>query len=184
MKVILVSAKAQHGKDTVANIMKDQLEGMNKKVLICHYADLLKFICSKFFNWDGNKDLKGRQLLQYVGTDTIRNKCKRPNYWVDFIVDILNMFSDEWDYVIIPDARFNNEINVIKDSGFSTSVVRVNRTNFEGILTDSQKKHQSECELDDYAFDYIIENNRSLKELENKVLKCLRCIVTLHSAKD
>ena len=44
MKVILVSAKAQHGKDTVANIMKDQLEGMNKKVLICHYADLLKFI--------------------------------------------------------------------------------------------------------------------------------------------
>ena len=88
-KILLVSAKAQHGKDSVAEIAKEQLELKGKKVLICHYADLLKYICKTFFDWDGNKDDKGRTLLQYVGTDVIRNKNHAPNYWVGFIVDLL-----------------------------------------------------------------------------------------------
>ena len=84
------------------------MEQDNKRVLICHYADLLKYICKTFFVWDGVKDEKARSLLQRVGTDTIRKQ--NPDYWVEFISEFLKMFPDEWDYVLIPDARFPNEI--------------------------------------------------------------------------
>ena len=50
MKVLCISAKARHGKDTAAEIIKEYLESLNKKVLIIHYADLLKFVCSAFLS--------------------------------------------------------------------------------------------------------------------------------------
>ena len=60
MKIILISGKARHGKDSLATFMKEDLERRNKKVLIAHYADLLKFICTNYFNWDGKKNVEGR----------------------------------------------------------------------------------------------------------------------------
>ena len=71
MRIIAISGHAQNGKDTTANIIKKHLEERGDKVLIVHYADLLKFICTKYFDWDGQKDEKGRHLLQYIGTDII-----------------------------------------------------------------------------------------------------------------
>ena len=41
--VILFSGSASSGKDYVANIMKEQLEEKGNRVLITHYADLLKY---------------------------------------------------------------------------------------------------------------------------------------------
>lgn len=55
-KVICISGKAQHGKDTTATILKAALEGRNNKVLIFHYADLLKYLCKEYFGWNGEKD--------------------------------------------------------------------------------------------------------------------------------
>ena len=106
MKIITISAKAKNGKDFCASLIKQKLESRGNKVLIAHYADLLKYICKTFFGWDGKKNQEGRTLLQYVGTDVIRQK--NPDYWVNFIVSILNLFPNEWDYVLIPDTRFPN----------------------------------------------------------------------------
>lgn len=49
MKVICISGKAQHGKDTSANLLKMMLEADGYKVLIAHYGDLVKYICKTFF---------------------------------------------------------------------------------------------------------------------------------------
>jgi len=170
LKVICVSGKAQHGKDTVASIMKEQLEMRGNSVLICHYADLVKYICTKFFDWNGNKDEYGRTLLQYVGTDVIRTK--EPDYWVDFIIEVLKFFPDTWDYVIIPDTRFPNECQRMKAEFHSVSV-RVDRPGFESNLTEEQKKHPSETSLDSYKFDAYIHNKGTIKTLEHEVIKFL-----------
>lgn len=168
MKIILISGKAMSAKDTTASIMKSQLESIGKKVLICHYADLLKYICRTFFDWDGQKDDKGRSILQYVGTDNIRKK--QENYWVKFIADFLNMFYNDWDYVLIPDTRFPNEVTYMRDK-FKSSVytVRVERPNFISPLTEEQQKHPSECALDGYGMDVLITNGGTLQDLELKV---------------
>ena len=167
MKVICISAKAQHGKDTVANFMKECLESKGKRVLVTHYADLLKYICKTFFNWDGQKDEQGRTLLQYVGTDVIR--VKEPDYWVGFVADMLCFFEDQWDYVLIPDTRFPNEIDYLKNAGFDVLYIRVIRENFESPLTEEQQMHPSETALDEYEADVMLYNDSTLDNLKYSV---------------
>ena len=157
MKIITISAKARHGKDFTADLIKDRLEKNENKVLITHYADLLKYICSTFFAWDGKKDNAGRTLLQHVGTEIIRKQ--QPDYWVNFLTSIFNLFPKTWDYIIIPDTRFPNENSKLKESGFDVTTVRVDRPNFDNGLTEEQKSHESETALDNYNFDFLLINN-------------------------
>lgn len=166
MKVICISGHAQHGKDTAARFMRDALFG-ECKVLTVHYADLLKYICSQFFGWDGRKDCEGRTLLQYVGTDIVRKK--RPDFWADFVSDILTMFNGFWDYVLIPDCRFPNEIERMKECGFDVTHVHIVRENFNSPLSEEQKKHPSETALDGYPADYILHNDGALSDFREKV---------------
>jgi hypothetical protein len=168
MKVILFSGKAQNGKDSSANILKELMERDNKKVLITHYADLLKYICKVYFGWDGQKNDKGRSILQRVGTDVIRKRM--PNFWVQFVSDILEMFSDEWDAVLIPDCRFPNEITKMKNI-FDTFAVRITRLDYESPLTEEQQNHISEIALDGYQFDYYIDSKSGLDNLKIEVEK-------------
>jgi hypothetical protein len=166
MKVCCISAKARHGKDTAAEILKGYLEALGKKVLIIHYADLLKFICAKFFDWNGEKDERGRTLLQYIGTDVV--SAKKPSYWADFIVSVLKLFDGEWEYVLIPDCRYPIEVATMKEA-FDTCVLRVERPNFESGLTEEQKQHRSEVEMDNYCFDAILYNDGSLDDFKEKL---------------
>lgn len=167
MKIITVSGKARHGKDTTANILKKELEEKGERVLITHYADLVKYICKTFFGWNGVKDEYGRHILQYVGTDIVRKR--NPNYWVNFIIQMLTMFPDEWDFVIIPDARFPNEIEGMKTMDAQVFDICVVRDNFVSPLTEEQQHHKSETALDNYDFSYVIHNNGSMSELEENI---------------
>lgn len=171
MKVILISAYARHGKDSAADILKSEFEKQGKKVLIAHYGDLVKYVCKTFFGWNGEKDDYGRSLLQKIGTDEIRKSD--PDFWVRFIYDILAMFIDEWDYVIIPDCRFPNEIEYFKEPYFDLITIRVNRLNYISPLTVEQQNHSSETSLDNYAFDYYINSESGLDNLKKEIDKII-----------
>lgn len=172
MKVILISGKAQNGKDSTAKSINKILVNDGKRVLITHYGDLLKYICRSYFGWNGKKDEKGRQMLQYVGTDIIRQQ--NPTLWVDFVVMILKYFPNNWDYVIIPDCRFPNEVTAITENGFDTVHLRVVRRNFESPLTEEQQKHPSETALDNIEPDYYIANNGTLHDLDETIKKWIK----------
>lgn len=167
MRVICFSGKAGSGKDTSAGMFKQILQDNGSKVLLIHYADLLKFICRAFFGWNGEKDASGRTLLQHVGTDVVRKET--PDYWVDFIADMLRRFPEEWEYVLIPDARFPNEIDVLRERGFDVTHVRVVRDGHTGGLTGEQMAHASETSLDDVQPDITIINDGSLEGLEQQI---------------
>ena len=172
MKVILISGKAQNGKDTVATMLQTQLLADKHSVLLTHYADLLKWICTNYFGWDGKKDEKGRQMLQYVGTDVIRKQ--NPSLWVDFVAMLLKYFEENWEYVIIPDCRFPNEITRMIEAGFDTVHLRVRRPNFKSPLTPEQQKHPSETALDDFGADVYIDNDAGLLELQHKIKQWIK----------
>jgi hypothetical protein len=166
MKIVTISAKAQHGKDYTATLLKNGLEDKGYSVLVTHYADLLKYICKQFFDWDGKKDEYGRTLLQKVGTEGVR--AVKPDYWVDFIIDILKFFPNEWDYVIIPDTRFPNEIEKMRKE-FDTISVHVSRPNFENFLTEEQRQHPSETALDGYLFNHEVVNDGTPEGMQHAI---------------
>lgn len=173
MKIIMISGKAQAGKTTTAYLMEKNLKSVGKTAVVINYADLLKYICSAYFDWDGKKDEKGRQLLQVIGTDVVRNND--PDFWVDFVKRFTEVFSKMWDYVIIGDCRFKNEISWAADERCKCFHVRISR-NADNGLTEEQKNHISEIDLDDVEPDYEIKNNGSVIDLDKAIISTLSLI--------
>lgn len=171
MKIIVISGKSGHGKDTLAKMIKKELESKDYNVLTTHFADLLKYVCKEFFDWDGKKDDPGRSLLQYVGTDIVRKK--QPDFWTNFLIEMFKLFPNEWDYVLIPDCRFPDEIVGFRESGFDIRHIRISRPNFDSGLTEQQQNHTSETALDNYSYDYFVENDSTLKTLKREAKRII-----------
>lgn len=96
-----------------------------------------------------------RELLQKFGT-AIRNEVS-DDFWVKAC---LNNLEKDDDY-LITDVRFKSEAKGIKD--LEGIIVRVNR---EGAGAGN---HISEIDLDDYPFDYVINNDGDMEDLLLKV---------------
>lgn len=164
MNIITISGKAGSGKDTFGSFLTNQLEQDGCSVLVTHYADLLKYILKTWFGWDGVKDEAGRSLLQRVGTDVVRRQD--PDYWVRFTCEMLSFFPHEWDFVIIPDARFPNEIDVMAKS-FAVTALNIVRPASRALVGE-QAAHISENALDGYSFDLEIINEGDLAALRTQ----------------
>lgn len=167
MKVICISGKAESGKTTFSEILKRQLEQYHKRVLIIHYGDYLKFVAEKYFQWNGKKDEQGRQILQILGTEKARNN--NPDIWVNVAAELIFALKPDYDFVLIPDSRFENEVEVMKQRGLNTISIRIERPAHKSKLTDEQKNHRSETSLDDFNFDYCLFNAGGLDQFNETV---------------
>ena len=174
-KLILISGKAQHGKDFTANTLKGKLELQDQKVLIVHYGDYVKSVCRDYFGWNGNKDEKGREILQKIGTDKARKN--NPNIWVTVINELIKALAEDYDYILIPDTRFPNEINFMIREDYDVVSVRVNRIGFESTLTDEQKLHSSETALDKFNFDYYMNCETGYDSVHTAVEKLIKEVI-------
>lgn len=169
--IFLIIGEAGHGKDTVAEIIQKEL---GDKAAITSYAGYLKWLYTQFFGWDGVKNERARTDLQTIGTDIIRETYDE-DFWVDRVIEQIQIFNGKFDNFIIPDARFLNEVEKIEEV-FGTSevtTIRVIRPDYESKLTYEQRTHRSEVELDGYLAEYTIENT-SLNELKVRVGQILK----------
>ena len=174
MKIIELCGKAGVGKDTFCNELIKQLSAQGKKCLHIAFADYLKFICKQYFGWNGEKDEKGRELLQQMGTEVFRKK--EPNFWVNIVAKFLEICSENtlFDYAIITDARFPNEIDELAYLG--AKPYRIIRNNFVSSLTNEAQKHASEIALDDFTMDEIVlsgDIEQLPLEVEEFIKECL-----------
>ena len=166
---LLGTGKARAGKETVARMLKEELVKADKRVLITHFADPLKLICRNWFNWDGRMNDEGRSLLHYVGTDIVR--ARLPNFWVDFTLSLLSIMGDEWDYVIIPDCRWPNELD-FERHGFRTRHIQIeSRRVATGVHTPERLPGKS-------APEFIIVNDESSPDkLRREVEAVAQCLI-------
>lgn len=107
-----------------------------------------------------NVSIKIRTLLQYYGTNVIRNHFWHDafiNYTINKAFDIRNKLGQ----CIIADARFDNECNAIKECG--GKIIRVDRR----VNNDNHESEQITINKDDY----VIDNTSTLVGLFYKVLK-------------
>ena len=161
MEIIELCGKAGVGKDTFGQELIKQLEAQGKKCVHIAFADYLKFLCKQYFGWDGNKDEKGRELLQRMGTDVFRKTDE--NFWVNVVANLLRIYNinNLFDFAIITDARFPNEINGLRDAlageeNVDVKAYRIIRNNFVSRLSDEAQQHSSETALDNFALDEIV----------------------------
>lgn len=168
--IITIAGKARHGKDSSAFFLENQLKTKGFKVKTVHYADTLKFILKQYFNWNGLKDKNGRSLLQKVGEEA---RKKEPDFWIRLLAKIINNIFSDYDYIIIADCRYPNEILYWEDVSQLALTIKVIRNNYISELTKEQQNHHSETALDNFNFHYTITAS-NLFELENEVKKLIK----------
>ena len=172
MKVILIGGKARSGKDTLADILTEELIKKNKKVCKIQVGQYIKYYAQKYFGWDGKEETKPRDLLNELGTEIIRKKIDE-NFHIDRLIQDIKVLSYYYDVFIVSDIRFPIEIDKPKNEFKNVFSIKVIRENKE--LNDLQKKHLTETSLDNYnRFDYKIENSGTIEDLKIKAKKTLQ----------
>ena len=119
------------------------------------------------------KEYRVRHILQYVGTDVLRRYLGDNVFAHKTVDDIQRFLCDGGRVVMITDLRFPNELACVreafaKDTNTTVSVVRIVRS------LASASSHVSETLYDAIPYDFLVENNGTLAQLnlEAKKLIC------------
>lgn len=168
-KVVLISGKAGSGKSTIAHgvYFAWQFKNMNndKTSMLLHFGDMVKIASKEWFGWKGFKNVTGRKILQTTG-QTMREID--PDIWIKFVHGVCNISDPE--VLFIGDCRYKNEIEYFqKLIGKENCLVVRLKSNRPSLLTDAQKNHQSETDLDDYPFELVYDNNN--EEQKQKIIE-------------
>jgi dephospho-CoA kinase len=173
-KLFMLSGKARSGKDTVANIIKDYYD--DKKTIIISFGHYIKDYAKRVSDWDGSEDTKPRELLQQLGIELIKNNIDN-TLFIRRIIEDIEVFSYFYDIIIIDDVRLIDEIEILKEKYKDSISIRIIRNNYNNKLTDKENNHITEIDLDNYNnFDYVIENNNNLDELNKQLEDVLRSV--------
>jgi len=170
-KIILISGKAQHGKNAFADFLKNELENKGYKIVVDAFAKYIKGYLKDYYEWDGlNKNEFVRSKLQWLGTERIKEDLNYKSFHAKRLTTDFQIVEDDFEYFLVPDTRFPDEIYTFK-AMFPDKVitVRVERDRFSGGLTEEQLKHKSETALDEFKFDWVVKNNGSLENLQKEV---------------
>lgn len=166
-KIYIIGGKAKHGKDTFSGFLKEVYENNGKEVIVTQLSKYIKYYAREMTGWDLSEESKPREFLQQLGTGVIRQQLQKEDLFIKRMIDDLEIFSYFYDAIIISDVRFKKEINDLKAVYPNIKVIHINRPNFDNGLTEEQKNHPSEIDLDDYTeYDSEIVNTTfdSLKE--------------------
>ena len=167
--IIGLSGYARSGKDTVAELLclnyafkrvafadpiREAILTLNPKIdSITHVSHRVED-----YGWEvAKQEPEIRRLLQVMGTEVGR-KMFGENIWIDMAFKQ----AEQYQQVVIPDVRFPNEADAIKELG--GIIWRINRHGLNGI-----NEHRSEHAMDSYMVDHVIYNDGSLDELSDEV---------------
>lgn len=172
--IYIICGKARTGKDTLCDFMMEELEKQNKKVAELKLSKYIKGYAIDFFGWDGSEKTKPRDFLNVLG-DIIRNDLNQKYFMANRLCEDAKVLSYFFDAFIISDARFKKEVEFIKNSFSNVKIVHLIRSGkYEDGLTEEQRKHITEIDLDDFkGYDYTIDNNGDLKDLKAKAIELI-----------
>lgn len=170
--IIAFSGYAKSGKDTAAEIIKSEFPSFQIKKFsykLKEIASILTGLSADVFEKQSVKDshisgwnMTGREMLQRIGTDAIRDGLHK-DAWVMALFSDYHL-TDKW---IITDCRFPNEYEYVKD--FGGMVFRIERPNVKPV-----NAHPSETALDGYSFDATIVNDGDIATLKHNILSLVK----------
>lgn len=167
--IFMISGKARSGKNSFGEELRIELENRGYEVFECAFADMLKTLCARYYGYKG-KDEEGRGILQRQGDKFRENN---PNIFVNILIELIRGVYTQYDFVIITDLRFTNELYAMKKVFPNSISVRVTRDNYVTDLTEVQQNHPSETQLDNEVFDFYVDNNKDIIDLRTQAQKLL-----------
>jgi hypothetical protein len=181
-----ISGKANSGKNTLAKLIKKELNANNCQFLA--FADPIKKIAHIAFpdipsKWlygsskyrsqiipeavKDNVPLTVRQLLIDIGNDFGRRY--NPSIWIDkFDLSYRKLVKKNCDALIATDIRFRDEFNYLKKLDFLQ--IRIIRDE-EVKINDVSESNQDQ--IQDVEFDFLINNNGTKEDLKEAVRQFL-----------
>ena len=175
-KLIGISGKAGHGKDTAAKLLPVARVAFADALKRDAFWTLIQAPLSPYLGVFESMDPRPdpitfinnikhlpvvRAFLQNYG-QAMRHA--QPDYWIVRL--FRNLDPVAFGYAIT-DVRYPNEADAIKHRG--GIVVRVWRPNFDNDLTPEAQAHDSETALDDYPFDAVLVNDGTLDQLREEI---------------
>ena len=191
------------GKDTVANMF------VERGCIHDSFAAPVKDVCASIFGWPrellegdtiesrdfreipdmfwtkklGVPNFTPRLALQLLGTEVLRNHFA-PDIWINSLEYRMRKLKEDSPCVVVSDARFRNELDLIKSMGgvviwvqrgelpewYETASQAHRNVVSKKIMTTKYKDvHESEWNWAGYPVDYIIDNNGTIEDLAKQV---------------
>lgn len=151
MKHIGLIGLAGSGKDTAAEALVELGYWTNA------FAAALKDLAFQF-GWNGQKDERGRALLQDLG---MAARKYNPNFWIEQLPWQTKCYRGKQWPQVYTDVRFQNEADFVRSKG--GIIVRIVRP---GIISGN---HESELKQSEIAADIEIVNDGTIEDLHNKI---------------
>lgn len=180
--VILINGAKRSGKDHTARILSSIL---NNTITISFAGPLKEVIADTFgisselldeyknsstglylrtpriMGDDFEKITDFRTILQRFGTEGMKPRFGEA-VWAN--VAATTVHDTKADVILIPDFRFNIEHAIISSVGCRVITLKIRNDDI-----DTSDSHSSERELDDFVFDYVIDNTGYSPYLNNKI---------------
>ena len=174
MKIFIIGGKAKSGKNTFGELLRDNLKEYGYKPCVMQITEPLYSYARNYFEYDTEKDEKPREFLQKMGIEIIREKLNKPNFLLNRLKEDIEILSNFFDTFIITDARLKNEFTNLKKTYTNVTTIKIERENYYVELSESEKNHITETEIDTFDdFDYKVINSgySSLEEQAKKIVK-------------
>lgn len=157
-----ISGKKRVGKDTFYQLSKSHLEHKVPGIKVRKYsfADAVKQYAVTYFKTNPEDKEVTRYILQGIGQ--MMRDVVRKDYWIEKVLNLyeLDVLVGGVDVGFVTDVRYTNEADIFHDDDL---LVRVTAP----ILHSDP--HPSETALDNYHFEYMINNDGTLEEYKRKV---------------
>ena len=156
MKVILLSGFMKSGKDYIGNILTDKF--LFKRLA---FADKLKDEVSDLYKIDRQlmdtqqgkeTEINGKSVRDILITHAQNKRKIDTHHWCHYIKDDILSCDD---YIVITDWRFLEEFLYLKKLNLDIITIRIIRESVKG------NNCETENELNNFNFDYILENNKN-----------------------
>ena len=159
MKIYLLAGKAGSGKDLMGRYMKTQYDFAGHNACILHITTPLYEYARNYFSGNGNMAEKPREFLQEMGIEVIQKQLGKKYFLLDRLCEDVDILKNFFDVFIITDGRLLFEFEELKRRFPSIKIIHVIRDNYENELTEQEKQHVTETEMEDYTdYDYIVRN--------------------------
>jgi hypothetical protein len=163
--IIGLTGKAGSGKGVSSEILTRFATTDGRAVMVLPLAKPIKDFARQL-GWNGEKDAKGRRLLQLLGVE-IGRECFHDNFWIDRWQAAVDEFLEKNGrnaVVICDDVRFENEAKHVRSKA-GVVVHILGRGGLAGVAAT----HASERGIPDHLVDETVDNSGTMEDLERRL---------------